>query len=215
MIKLRSMSCSPKADYVEVAIEIVSERVLALWRIRPTERPGQYHHTIHRRGELLTEAFSTAEMMGNISWALKVPEKDWPAFNVLRLAVDNLVLLRFGDLHQHILEAEYQRGYEDGFRAWHEAHRQRRNDAPTFLYLAERGPLLKIGVSGDPQTRIASLSTGSGVPVVLVATRRFRERAAAMKAERQAHDRFAEHRVLGEWFNDVPEIRAYFAERKR
>lgn len=215
MIKLRSMSCSPKTAYVEVAVEIVSERVLALWRIRPTERPGQYHHTLHKRGELLTEALSTAEMMGNIGWVLKVSREDWPAFEVLRHAVDNLVLLRFGDLRQHVLEAEYQRGYEDGWRAYLDADKGRRDSARTFLYLAQRAQYLKIGVSGNAEKRVASLSTGLGETVTLVATRRFSSREQAMAAERKAHEKFAEHRLLGEWFHDVPEIRAHFAGRKR
>lgn len=215
MIKIRSMSCSPRLDYVEIALEIPGDRALVLWRVHPTDRPGLFRHQLHHHGELIAEADTTGRAATYFCGALRIDRESWPAFDVLCHAVDGLLAIRFSDIRQHVLEAEYKRGYEDGWRAYLDADKGRRDSARTFLYLAQRDQYLKIGVSGNAEKRVSSLSTALGEPVLLVATRRFPSREQALTAERKAHEKFAAHRLLGEWFHDVPEIRAHFAGRKR
>lgn len=213
MIRVRSTTCHTRGDYIELALETDGDRALAVWRISPTDRPGVYQHVLYRRGEELASALNIDD--ATLYFGLKLGENPatWEALDILRWALQSAIDTRWS-LPQRLLQEEYERGYEDGFRAQLDAHKQRRAAAPTFVYLAERPGRLKIGVAADPVQRAASLSTTSGETVSVVATRRYPDRAAARKAERQAHERFAAHRTLGEWFEDVPEIRAYFQRRK-
>jgi hypothetical protein len=77
-------------------------------------------------------------------------------------------------------------------------------DGRSYVYFvgAETG-LVKIGVSNAPLERITTMQMGS--PVIL----RFLALVeGTAKLERRYHDRFAAHRVRGEWFKRVPEIQA-------
>lgn len=84
--------------------------------------------------------------------------------------------------------------------------------AGSFLYLFERPGLLKIGKSDKPTARARAVSYNCGQLVSVVSVVGYVDGASALAAERIAHLRFAGHRQpFGEWFADVPEIRAYFA----
>lgn len=80
-----------------------------------------------------------------------------------------------------------------------------RPEQPKLVYLMEAGGRVKIGISTDPERRRQSMQTGCPVRLRLLATI---PGGAAVEAE--MHARFAEHRKHGEWFEDVPEIRAAF-----
>jgi len=68
-----------------------------------------------------------------------------------------------------------------------------------FIQAGESGPV-KIGKAGDPIARLKALQTGSAARLNLL---------AVIDADEHAlHDRFADHRVAGEWFALVPEIAA-------
>jgi hypothetical protein len=80
-----------------------------------------------------------------------------------------------------------------------------------FLYLMERTGRVKIGIAEDPDDRANTLSLAAGERIVVVHRVEYSNREAARLAEVTAHRRFDAHRLLGEWFTDVPEIRAYVA----
>lgn len=68
-----------------------------------------------------------------------------------------------------------------------------------FLYVIEgEHGHVKIGVSRDPGARLATLQTGSSVPLAIV----WREFAggAAFEIEQEAHAMLSRHRLAGEWF---------------
>lgn len=74
-----------------------------------------------------------------------------------------------------------------------------------FVYfaLSEKSGLVKIGWSGDPVSRMRSLSAVEKAPVRAVATVECGNLAGRM--ERAAHRFHAEKRVTGEWFRISPE----------
>lgn len=116
------------------------------------------------------------------------------------------------------LQAEFSRGVrEERERQVHiRANERLRADrkfrsAPCFVYLMESEGKLKIGMSQDPEGRAQVLSTSGGQEVRLVAKHRYSSRGEAGRAESELHERFADHRLLGEWFRDVPEIRSGFS----
>lgn len=80
-----------------------------------------------------------------------------------------------------------------------------------FLYLMARRGLVKIGIAEDPVDRMNTLVHQCGEQIALVHTVEYASREAARLAEARAHQRFKPHRTFGEWFTDVPEIRAYVA----
>ncbi len=74
-----------------------------------------------------------------------------------------------------------------------------------FIQEKARGSI-KIGISESPQERLAMLKTGSAHELVLLGVMQ-----GGMKKEAELHERFAAHRISGEWFNvaildDVMEI---------
>jgi hypothetical protein len=77
-------------------------------------------------------------------------------------------------------------------------------DGHCYVYFigADEG-LVKIGVSNAPLERITTMQMGCPVLLRFLALRR-----GDAKVERGYHDRFAAHRVRGEWFERVPEIQA-------
>jgi hypothetical protein len=78
----------------------------------------------------------------------------------------------------------------------------RREAAPTFVYFARAaGGPIKIGLSRSPQLRIDHLATGSPEDLRLLAVV-----PGNRERERQLHERFAAHRVRGEWFAPEPEL---------
>ncbi|MBT8239654.1 MAG: GIY-YIG nuclease family protein [Acidimicrobiia bacterium] len=72
----------------------------------------------------------------------------------------------------------------------------------TFVYLLQDGQAAtKIGISGNPRERIASLETGHPEPLRLVKAIRFRNAAHARAVERDLHIHFERKRMNGEWFD--------------
>jgi hypothetical protein len=72
----------------------------------------------------------------------------------------------------------------------------------TFVYLLQdEQAATKIGISGDPRGRIASLQTGHPEPLRLVKAIRFRTAANARAVERDLHIHFERQRMNGEWFD--------------
>lgn len=95
-------------------------------------------------------------------------------------------------------------------RQWEEILREREAAAvvpePEWsdLYFigSESGPI-KIGVSVDPAKRLKGLQTGYPEKLSLLAVIR-----GQAYREPEYHDRFAAHRLHGEWFSPAPEILA-------
>jgi hypothetical protein len=72
----------------------------------------------------------------------------------------------------------------------------------TFVYLLQdEQAATKIGISGDPRGRVASLQTGHPEPLRLVKAIRCRTAADARAVERDLHSHFERHRMNGEWFD--------------
>lgn len=67
-----------------------------------------------------------------------------------------------------------------------------------FVYFVRAGDFIKIGFAVDVQRRIASLQTGSPMPLTLLATT-----PGTLDSERAYHKRFDELWERGEWFRAV------------
>ena len=76
-----------------------------------------------------------------------------------------------------------------------------------FVYFIECAGLIKIGVSVNPETRLASIQTANGHTARLLATV-----PGGTRLERQLHEKFKASRVGGEWFKPTNEIREYLRE---
>lgn len=70
------------------------------------------------------------------------------------------------------------------------------------------GGLVKIGVAADVKSRLATLQTGSPVPLRVLAVLP----GGGQAAEAELHERFAHLRSHGEWFEPAPELLAYIRE---
>lgn len=70
------------------------------------------------------------------------------------------------------------------------------------VYFARLGDLVKIGISVDPRQRASDLNAE------LVRVER-----GGRRRERELHRQFVDLRVVGEWFRDGDEIRAYLEAR--
>lgn len=73
-----------------------------------------------------------------------------------------------------------------------------------FVYVVRFSDRIKIGFSTDWKSRVKSLPVDE---VLLVMT-------GSVVLERALHAKFAAHRVVGEWFNDCPEIRHFISDQK-
>ncbi|MFW2380926.1 MAG: GIY-YIG nuclease family protein [Acidimicrobiales bacterium] len=72
----------------------------------------------------------------------------------------------------------------------------------TYVYLLQdEQAATKIGISGDPRGRVASLQTGHPEPLRLVKAIGCRTTADARAVERDLHIHFERHRMNGEWFD--------------
>lgn len=78
----------------------------------------------------------------------------------------------------------------------------------TAVYVISRGAEgpCKIGLSGDPDRRLAMLQTASPDRLKGEATFWFRTRAAAKRIEAALHDVFEPQRLSGEWFAYRPDM---------
>ncbi len=65
---------------------------------------------------------------------------------------------------------------------------------------------VKIGISSDPESRLAGLRSASGSPLILVAVL-----DGGRSRELELHEQFAAHRKSGEWFHEAPEITEWIA----
>lgn len=74
-----------------------------------------------------------------------------------------------------------------------------------FIQCGEGGPI-KIGIARDPAKRLAGLQTGHFERLQLRALT-----TGGAKQERAYHDRFAAHRLHGEWFSPHPDLLAEIA----
>ena len=72
-----------------------------------------------------------------------------------------------------------------------------------YVVQAGNGPV-KIGITGSPTERFASLQVGAPVPLILHFYMRLTERQAPL-VEAAVHHRFRRQRQSGEWFNVAPE----------
>lgn len=83
------------------------------------------------------------------------------------------------------------------------SHITSRTKPPQKIYFVQRGEAgpVKIGVSANPDSRIAALQKSYEEKLRVLAII-----LGDLAAERALHERFAEHRIKGEWFKPVPEI---------
>ncbi len=79
---------------------------------------------------------------------------------------------------------------------------QAANDRQRYVYFVagETGPI-KIGVAVNPQKRLSGLQTSHPIPLAILALT-----PGGVDLEREYHERFAEHRLRGEWFDRAPAI---------
>ena len=77
----------------------------------------------------------------------------------------------------------------------------------SFVYVI-RGDhgLAKIGVTTNPNARLAALKTASGFPLSLAFAGATASANSAFAIEREAHRVLDRHRVEGEWFDIPPEL---------
>jgi hypothetical protein len=78
-----------------------------------------------------------------------------------------------------------------------------RPKASVYFIQAEDGGPIKIGLAGDPTKRLSELQRTSPQRLRILATE-----PGSASHERELHERFAEHRLHGEWFAPCPELLA-------
>lgn len=77
-----------------------------------------------------------------------------------------------------------------------------REDRQWFIYAIQGGERIKIGISADPEARLAQLQSSASVELRLIA-----KRPGTREEEQRLHGELATHREYGEWFRDVPAVR--------
>lgn len=75
-----------------------------------------------------------------------------------------------------------------------------------IAHMKDRKPVkpVKIGISSDPEKRIATLQTANPNPLVLLCAFATPDRTMAKMLESAFHQVMAEHRLAGEWFDIQP-----------
>jgi Meiotically up-regulated gene 113 len=76
-------------------------------------------------------------------------------------------------------------------------------DSDKFLYVVRGGGLVKIGITNNPNARLAQLQSASTAPLDFAWIAAASDATAAI--EREAHNMLAEHRRNGEWFEIQPD----------
>lgn len=91
-----------------------------------------------------------------------------------------------------------------GQKSWLETRKK-----PGYVYFVqeEDGGPFKIGWAADPKRRLAGMQTGNPRKLCIRAMVSGRR-----SLERTMHDRFAGHRLAGEWFTSCEEIATYIEE---
>jgi hypothetical protein len=79
------------------------------------------------------------------------------------------------------------------------------------VYFVRCEAFIKIGIAGSVLRRFEHLQTASPFQLEGLGFIACASGADAVRREAILHTQFAGHRVRGEWFNDVPSIRAYVA----
>lgn len=79
-----------------------------------------------------------------------------------------------------------------------------------YFVQADASGLIKIGTSGNSDKRIGNLRGANGSTLTVLAIIRPADRAV----EQALHERFAEARHHGEWFNPVPELLEFIEQLK-
>lgn len=77
-------------------------------------------------------------------------------------------------------------------------------EKPSSVYFIHNGEAIKIGVSANPQKRLASLQTSYHKPLTMLAVI-----DGGRDVESRLHAKFDEFRLSGEWFEDHKAIRKY------
>lgn len=79
--------------------------------------------------------------------------------------------------------------------------------ATSYVYIIQNGKSksapIKIGMSDDPQSRLAQLQTGNPVELLFVATIPCKDRVQARRMESHLHNRLARINIRGEWFKST------------
>lgn len=76
-----------------------------------------------------------------------------------------------------------------------------RDKGYVYFIQADKGDEIKIGWSKDPMKRLRTLQTAATKELHLLATME-----GGMNLEYEIHQRFANHRTVGEWFKPAPEV---------
>ena len=100
-------------------------------------------------------------------------------------------------------------GFDPHGASWTRLEPQHPKHGGSRVYFAQStaGGPIKIGYSASPEARVASLECGSPFPLRVLKTI-----PGDAKVERSLHDRFAAHRLRGEWFAPHPDLLAFIAE---
>lgn len=83
-------------------------------------------------------------------------------------------------------------------------------DRTSWVYFIRGGELIKVGTSKDVEARLASLRTGSPLPLELVYVMR-----GSRDLEQCLHGRFESLRSHGEWFHAREPLISFISEMKR
>lgn len=78
--------------------------------------------------------------------------------------------------------------------------RRRRGEVVYFVQMGATGPI-KIGTAVDMALRLSNLQVGNPEVLILIGTM-----SGGPIEERRLHDRFARHRIRGEWFRPATEL---------
>lgn len=86
-----------------------------------------------------------------------------------------------------------------GEDAWQPESKPEKSGSSVYFIQPVDGGLVKIGVSNSPESRLSNLQCGSPVELRIVKTIPDVPRSL----ERKLHEKFAQHRRRGEWFDPI------------
>ena len=96
---------------------------------------------------------------------------------------------------------EQARAAEQEARQATEAEQLHRSAGPYVYFIGGEVGAIKIGYSKAPKERLTTLQIGSPIPLAILASF-----AGSMADEARLHERYAAHRLHGEWFERHPDI---------